>query len=384
MASSHALVLAIVALVVPATCQQHSFLRQLQQASITECGDTINNSTASCAQREDACTSGRDKAQCDRCVYKIHCEGHSSYTGSCYGTGLACLYAGGTHLATYCFPSSATVQVLVGPSTITTERMDNLKVGDRVLTAAGFSEVYAFMDHTTKPEVQYLKFRTDSGAELRLTKEHIIFAHVDRQPVLAAEVKVGDFLWVADRLGAPGVKKASFKLSRVVSVTAEHAKGAHAPLTVEGSLIVDGVLASSSAGAQTLKWGGFPLLTGHKLVMLLHAPLRFLYKFMPRVGGPEWHSAELGRHLWTQWVLDHFGWLQAINLEYGDLEVAFTSLSVKAWAAALVQVFAAGVLLLLDAVLLLLADWRQTLLVLYLLWAGRQVKKGQMAYSKHT
>mmetsp|Transcript_62352 Transcript_62352/g.114566 ORF Transcript_62352/g.114566 Transcript_62352/m.114566 type:complete len:119 (-) Transcript_62352:298-654(-) len=117
--------------------------------------------------------------------------------------------------------------------------------------------------------------------------------------------------------------------------------------------------------------------------MLLHAPLRFLYKFMPRVGGPEWHSAELGRHLWTQWVLDHFGWLQAINLEYGDLEVAFTSLSVKAWAAALVQVFAAGVLLLLDAVLLLLADWWQGLLVLSLLWARRQVRKGQMAYNKH-
>lgn len=280
-------------------------------------------------------------------------------------------------VATFCFPSDATVQVLVGADTVATATMEDIKVGDRVLTAAGFSEVYAFMDHTTVPEIQYLKFRTDSGAELRLTEEHIVFAHADRQPVLASEVKEGDFLWVMHRPDELGMEKASLKLSRVVDVTFEQAKGAHAPLTVEGSLIVDGILASSSAGVQTLRWGDLPLLTGHRAVMLAHAPLRFLCNFMPSACGPEWHSAELGRHLWTQWVLDHLGWLRAMTLEHGDLQVAFSSLSLKAWAAAMVQVIAAIVLVQFDKVLF----W-QGMFIIILLGVRGQFKKQQMARNR--
>jgi len=330
------------------------------------CSDTL--SASNCSSRRAACTSGRDTAQCNRCVYKLYCENQTSFTGQCFGRGVSCLYVAGHKIGTFCFPSSAAVQVLDGPDTVATRKMEHLKVGDRVLTAGGFSEVYAFMDHTTVVEIEYIKFATDSGAELRLTKDHIVFAHADRQPVLAADVKEGDFLWVADGPHALAMKEVPLRLSRVVAVTLEHARGAHAPLTVEGSLLVDGVLASSSAGVQTLSWGGLPLLTGHKAVMLVHSPLRFLCKLVPAACGPEWHSAELGRHCWTQWVLDHFGWLRTMNLKHHDLQVAFSETSVTAWASALVQVLTAVALVFCDAVLFSLSPW-QAFAVLVLLWA---------------
>merc|ERR1712060_315830 len=84
--------------------------------------------------------------------------------------------------------------------------------------------------------------------------------------------------------------------------------------------------------------------------------------------GPEWHSAELGRHVWTQWVLDHLGWLRAINLEYHDLQLAFRETSVTACVAALVQVLAALVLVFLHAVIFSFSPW-QFCGVLVLVWA---------------
>jgi len=272
----------------------------------------------------------------------------------------------------YCFPSSATVQKLVGQDTIAT-RMDEVHVGDRVLTAAGFSKVFAFLDHTSAVEVEYLRFGTESGRELLLTKEHSVYVHADRQPVLAMEVRRGDLLWVARShpSGAVGIATAPLEPSRVVAVTAERAKGAHAPITEEGSLLVDGVLASSYAGVQSLRWGETTLMTGHRVNMLVHAPLRFVCEIAPSACGPAWHDAELGRHVWTQWVIDRFGWLHELNLEHSDLRAACCSLSPTAWAAACAQVLAALTLLVLDSAVFSFAPG-QLVAVLLLLWARRR------------
>lgn len=351
-----------------------STLRGLSDAQ-EACGDSIADN--SCENRREACESGRDKAQCSRCVYHLSCEQQSRYTGLCFGRGVACQYVLGHKIGPFCFPSNSTVAVLEGPGSVARRQMQDLSVGDRVLTAGGFSEVFAFMDHATAVEADFLRLSVASGAELVLSRDHIVFAHADKRPVLAAEVQEGDFLWVSQGAAARGVGQAPLQLSRVVAIATERAKGLHAPLTSEGSVIVNGVLASTSVAVQTLQWGGVPLLTGHRIGMLLHAPLRFVCKFAPSACGPTWHLTESGRHLWTQWVLDHLGWLQALNLQHHDLKVAFASQSITAWSALSAQVAAASVLIILDAVVFSLSPW-QFVMVIALFWAtGRHTRRGR-------
>lgn len=224
-------------------------------------------------------------------------------------------YVGDSPMCAQCFPSAAEVSVQLEDGTVATRAMERLRVGDHVLTLTGFSKVFAFMDHAVDTESEYVQFETASGHRLSLTADHIVFAGAEKTPVLAESVAEGDLLWTA--AGA----RAEFAPSRVVGVRRALERGMHAPLTLQGSVVVNGVLSSSYAKARALRWGNRTLMSGHDLGKALHEPLRIACGQVPSLCGEEWHSPE-GRHAWTQLILDNFGWLQAMNQDHSDLRAA--------------------------------------------------------------
>jgi len=247
---------------------------------------------------------------------------------------------------------------------------DQLQVGDLVLTASGFSKIFAFMDHNKDAKVEVLSILTASGKEVSLTADHIIFAHMDKQPVPAGSLALGDLVWQGTWEGAWAVDMTP---TAVVQISRRPARGMHAPLTEEGSMLVSGMLASSYASVQTLRWGSWPLLTGHDAAKFVHKPLQWWCAWLPAACGPSWHSDALGRHAFTQFILDNFDWLQAVNAEHADLHAATFGEYATAgtWTAALVQVLAAIFLLVLHAALFTMSPLHVSILAVCL--AGRRM-----------
>ena len=256
-----------------------------------------------------------------------------------------------------CFPSDATVSVLGSDgTTVSARRMDQLQIGDRVRSQNAFSKVFAFMDNdASASDVEYVRLKTAAGPALQLTADHIVYAHDNMRPVLAEEVKHGDQLWVHASSGEL-VRGAtsnlsttdSFFASPVTSVRKVARSGMHAPLTEDGSLVVDGVLASSYAKVHSLTWGkDIVLFHGHDINMQMHAPLRLACSAVPSLCGEDMHS-ETGRHAWTEFLLSKFSWLSAMNSEYHDLRAALTeSPTIISVFSAVVQLAAAVLLRLL-------------------------------------
>jgi len=165
-----------------------------------------------------------------------------------------------------CFP---------GHSMVTTEHGSlaaaSLRAGDRVLVQrpAGelaFEPVLGFL-HGVKGLNEFVVLR-HSGGDFRATKNHVVFIEnaAGQQSKLVADVQVGDKLIVAstERV-AP---------SEVLSIHTEASStGLYAPLTMSGTVVVDGVLASNYAVAapgmdlphEAIHAAFFPLRVYHRL-----------------------------------------------------------------------------------------------------------------------
>lgn len=132
----------------------------------------------------------------------------------------------------------------------------DLAVGDEVLAidSSGqpvFSPVLLFMDRDASATRLYYKISTESGKTITMTGSHLIFVMDDlssdfnssfneRRVVFARQVIPQQFVVSADQNGL-------LNLERVTHVEAEEQVGAFAPLTAEGNLVVDHVLASCYA-----------------------------------------------------------------------------------------------------------------------------------------
>ena len=145
-----------------------------------------------------------------------------------------------------CFPASATVLTDQGPRT-----MDQLRQGDRVQAVATdgsivFTELLMFLDRSPKEVRRFVSLRTSGGRELTLTSTHLLWRGPGEcgelacmEATYAGLVEVGEAVMVeeAGRLVAARVEEVG-QISR---------QGVFAPLTREGNLLVEGVLASSYA-----------------------------------------------------------------------------------------------------------------------------------------
>lgn len=149
-----------------------------------------------------------------------------------------------------CFHSSSLVELEGGG----TKTMADLSVGDRVKVGAHqFSEVFLFTHQDAAAKSVFVNVTTQSGHHIVVTPGHYLFA--DGGLMDSSDVKVGDMLSLGDG-GA----------SAVVSVSMIGGTGLFNPQTLDGSIVVNGVKAST-----------FTTAISPNVARTLLSPLRALY-----------------------------------------------------------------------------------------------------------
>ncbi|KAM9327641.1 indian hedgehog B protein-like [Pholidichthys leucotaenia] len=206
-----------------------------------------------------------------------------------------------------CFPGEALVTLESGSQ----KSISDLRPGERVLASSGgdgsgdlvFSEVLTFLDRDPVIWRLFYSLRTEAGAELSLTASHLIFVSERNcsegaapspgalRTAYASEVRPGQCVLVSE--GSVGQKYKEGRLTRIDQVGVRESRGAFAPLTRQGTVVVDGVVASCYA-----------VLDQHTLAHWAFAPLRLLHSWTGTLGqnvdGVHWYARLLhwfGRRL---------------------------------------------------------------------------------------
>jgi len=157
-----------------------------------------------------------------------------------------------------CFPAISRLTLESGASI----SMRQLRVGNRVRTLGTkgettYSEVIAFLHKETETRAQYYKLEISGGNTILLSPQHLIFRKQNSSSsisaIFASEIEPGDLV-------SNGSDSFDETVIRITMVTE---KGVYAPLTLEGTMLVDGVLVSCYAS-----W------YSHDAAHLAMAPLR--------------------------------------------------------------------------------------------------------------
>lgn len=196
-----------------------------------------------------------------------------------------------------CFPGSSAVTLEDGSQ----KSVRELRPGDRVLAADTrgqlvFSDFIMFLDQDSSTRRMFYVIETDFGQKLTLTAAHLVFVdhNSSMTALFASHVRPGQRVFVLDstrqRLDAVRVKRI---------YTEEH-EGSYAPVTVQGTVVVDQVLSSCYAVIQDHElshWAMAPVRLAHWLSSWLWS-----VRSGAQGDGVHWYS-ELLFHLGT-WLLD--------------------------------------------------------------------------------
>ncbi|XP_043286487.1 sonic hedgehog protein A [Venturia canescens] len=171
-----------------------------------------------------------------------------------------------------CFPSKSIVRTEGGLE----KPIEDLRIGEMVasLDSRGdvvYSEVIAFLDRSSTEKRQFVQLTTETGRRLTLTPAHLVPVEGGDE-IFAAKVKMGDRILVRDvdrsyedtRTNEIPLERLYW--DRVIETKLVLKSGVYAPLTKEGTLIVDDVVASCYA-----------LVDSQRLAHFVFLPLR-LYK----------------------------------------------------------------------------------------------------------
>mmetsp|Transcript_44950 Transcript_44950/g.94311 ORF Transcript_44950/g.94311 Transcript_44950/m.94311 type:complete len:539 (+) Transcript_44950:124-1740(+) len=116
---------------------------------------------------------------------------------------------------------------------------DLMEGRDHILSKDGAFQPFVMWIHKSDKSVDFLQFHTgQDGAKkpLEVSPSHFLFAEGHDMPVLARDVKVGDSL-----VGGDG------KALKVTKIDTVRREGFVTPLTKDATLVVDGILASSTS-----------------------------------------------------------------------------------------------------------------------------------------
>nr|AIW08708.1 sonic hedgehog [Scyliorhinus canicula] len=206
-----------------------------------------------------------------------------------------------------CFPAEARVSLEDGGS----KSVKDLKPGDRVLGADDegnlvYSDFVMFLDKADAVKrVFYVIETREPRRRLPLTAAHLLFAGEQEgappRATYASEVRPGQLVYITDGDG----DGSRLQPAEVEKVYLEEMAGSYAPLTVQGNLVINQVLASCYA-----------VLEQHSLAHWAFAPVRMSYAakslFAPRdplmvnstvqENGVHWYSSAL--YQIGTWVLD--------------------------------------------------------------------------------
>lgn len=155
--------------------------------------------------------------------------------------------------------------------------MEMLQVGDfvKVGNDEAYEQVYAFGHRVPQMYTEFLQLHTDAGTPLEMTAEHLVFLDGESNPVRADSIKVGDVLQAKDNDAV------------VQKISLVHRNGIYNPLTVSGTIQVNGITSSSYISFQKENseyvelQGGIEIpLSHHNFAHLAMAPFRFYCTFV--------------------------------------------------------------------------------------------------------
>ncbi|XP_029955096.1 sonic hedgehog protein [Salarias fasciatus] len=205
-----------------------------------------------------------------------------------------------------CFPGSSTVTLQDG----TSKAVRDLQPGDAVLAAdehgnPTYTEFIMFLDRDSTTQRLFHVIETATGEKIRLTAAHLLFvgpgnstaeARGRMSAVFASQVRAGQTVFVFDpersRLFPVVVKR----------IYTETHEGSFAPVTVQGTVVVDRVLVSCYAVIEDhdlAHWALAPVRLAHWVSSSLFTPARHAGA---QNDGVHWYSKILYR-LGT-WLLD--------------------------------------------------------------------------------
>ncbi|XP_013106943.1 protein hedgehog [Stomoxys calcitrans] len=160
-----------------------------------------------------------------------------------------------------CFTKDSTVLTETGER----KAMTDLSIGDRVLSIneqgqAIYSEIILFLDRNLQESQEFVQLTTESGAVLTVTPGHLVMIWNREKSlneyVFADRVQEDDQVFVHDSTGA-------IRPQRVVELRAVLKNGFVAPLTKEGTIVVNSVAASCYA-----------IINSQSLAHWTYAPMR--------------------------------------------------------------------------------------------------------------
>ncbi|GAA6215062.1 sonic hedgehog protein [Lates japonicus] len=205
-----------------------------------------------------------------------------------------------------CFPGSSTVTLQDG----TKKAVKDLQTGDKVLAADEdgnpvYTDFIMFIDQESATRRLFYVIETDSGQKITLTAAHLLFVghsnHTEKvvkrmSAIFASQVQPGQEVFVFDaerrRLQPVTVKRI---------YTQEH-EGSFAPVTVQGTVVVDQVLASCYAAIEDHDLAHWALAP----VRLAHWVSSLLFSSQPQASaqndGVHWYSKIL--YQLGTWLLD--------------------------------------------------------------------------------
>lgn len=200
-----------------------------------------------------------------------------------------------------CFPGLSTVTLQDG----TKKAVKDLQKGDRVLAADDdgqpiYTDFIMFIDQDSTTRRLFYVIETSTGHKITLTAAHLLFISRNNtgeermSAVFASQVQSGQkvFVFDADRLEPVTVKRI---------YTQEH-EGSFAPVTMQGTVVVDQVLASCYAVIEDHELAHWALAP----VRLAHWVSSLFFSAKPRASaqndGVHWYSKIL--YQLGTWLLD--------------------------------------------------------------------------------
>lgn len=161
-----------------------------------------------------------------------------------------------------CFASNSTIITSTGGKKLISE----LEIGENVLSmdSAGntiFSEVLMFLDREINKTREFIKLEVDGGKSITVTQSHLLIVWTPSISLthykFAMQVEEGEYLLVNNRENVLEPMKVKHKSIQTLT-------GFFAPLTKEGTIIVDSIAASCYAlvnSQQIAHWSFLPIRT---------------------------------------------------------------------------------------------------------------------------
>lgn len=162
-----------------------------------------------------------------------------------------------------------------------------------------YSEVFMFLDRDETERREFIRIETENGHAITATPSHLIYTWSINADNVLANTETGTFRFA--ELVRPGHYvlvnvNGTLEPRRVTQITAELHRGVYAPLTYDGTIVVNSIAASCYALVET-----------HSLAHSSFMPMRSLHRIEEWVGITNDIATELPRGIhWYANMLNKF------------------------------------------------------------------------------